>query len=179
MIAGGPRLPFSVTLLAFVLLFPGTIGPVISGFAEDSFGWRALFLVQAGIGAMLALAARRWLPRQDPDWSALRTDWVAVILLSLALATLMLVLSQGTRRFWFESEMIVWSMAACIGAVAGFAFLARFSPFRSSRRGCCSRELRHPHRAQPRVSLRPRRDLLSGAAISRGRARLPAAGWRS
>ena len=59
MVAGGPRLPFSVTLLAFVLLFPGTIGPVISGFAEDSFGWRALFLVQAGIGAMLALAARR------------------------------------------------------------------------------------------------------------------------
>ncbi len=128
MVAGGPRLPFAVTLLAFVLLFPGTIGPVISGFVEDTFGWQALFMIQAGIGATLALAARAWVPHKGPDWSALRTDWVAVVLLSLGLASLMLILSQGTRRFWFESEMIVWCTAACIGAWAGFAFLARFSP---------------------------------------------------
>jgi hypothetical protein len=36
--AGGPRLPFGVTLLAFVLVFPSAIGPVVSGFAEDSLG---------------------------------------------------------------------------------------------------------------------------------------------
>jgi DHA2 family multidrug resistance protein len=129
MVTGGPRLPFGVTLLAFVLLFPGLIGPVVAGFAEDSLGWQMLFLIQAGFGAMLALAARAWVPRQDnPDWSALKTDWIAVILLSLALAMLMLVLSQGTRRFWFESEIIVWCAAASIAAWAGFLFLVRFSP---------------------------------------------------
>jgi DHA2 family multidrug resistance protein len=128
MVASGPRLPFAVTLLAFVLLLPGTVGPVVSGFVEDSFGWQSLFLIQAGIGAMLALAARAWAPRQAPEWSALKTDWTAVTLLSLALATLTLVLSQGTRRFWFENDMIVWCTAASIGAWAGFVFLARFSP---------------------------------------------------
>ena len=129
MVTGGPRLPFGVTLLAFVLLFPSLIGPVVSGFAEDSLGWQTLFLIQAGIGATLALAARAWVPHQEhPDWSALKTDWIAVILLSLALATLMLVLSQGTRRFWFENEIIVWGAAASIAAWAGFAFLVRFSP---------------------------------------------------
>jgi DHA2 family multidrug resistance protein len=125
---GGPRLPFVVTLLAFVLLFPGTLGPVISGFVEDSLGWQALFLVQAAIGAALAFAARLYAPHKEPDWSGLKTDWIAVILLSAAVATLILVLNQGTRRFWFESDMIVWCTAACIGAWAGFAFLARFSP---------------------------------------------------
>lgn len=129
MVTGGPRLPFGVTLLAFMLLFPGSIGPVVAGFAEDSLGWQMLFLIQAGFGATLALAAWAWVPRQDdPDWSALKTDWTAVILLSLALATLMLVLSQGTRRFWFESEMIVWGTAASLAAWAGFLFLVRFSP---------------------------------------------------
>jgi MFS transporter, DHA2 family, multidrug resistance protein len=129
MVTGGPRLPFGVTLLAFVLLFPGSIGPVVAGFAEDSLGWQMLFLIQAGIGAILAMAAWAWVPRQDdPDWSALKTDWIAVILLSLALATLMLVLSQGTRRFWFESELIVWCAAASTAAWAGFLFLVRFSP---------------------------------------------------
>jgi DHA2 family multidrug resistance protein len=117
-----------VTLLAFVLLFPGTLGPVISGFVEDSLGWQALFLVQAAIGAALAFAARLYAPHKEPDWSGLKTDWIAVILLSAAVATLILVLNQGTRRFWFESDMIVWCTAACIGAWAGFAFLARFSP---------------------------------------------------
>jgi DHA2 family multidrug resistance protein len=125
---GGPRLPFVVTLLAFVLLFPATVGPVISGFVEDSFGWQALFLIQAGIGAALAFAARAGVPHKKPDWSALKTDWAAVILLSVAVATLILVFNQGTRRFWFESDLIVWCTAACIGATAGFAFLARFSP---------------------------------------------------
>jgi DHA2 family multidrug resistance protein len=125
---GGPRLPLAVTLLAFVLLFPGTVGPVISGFVEDRFGWQVLFLIQAGIGAILALAARAWVPRQESNWSALKTDWVAIVLLSLALATLTLILSQGTRRFWFENEMIIWCTAASIGAWAGFVFMARFSP---------------------------------------------------
>jgi DHA2 family multidrug resistance protein len=125
---GGPRLPFVMTLLAFVLLFPSTLGPVISGFVEDGFGWQALFLVQAGIGAALALAARAWVPRKEPDWTALKTDWAAVILLSVAVATLILVFSQGTRRFWFESDLIAWCSAACLGATGGFVFLARFSP---------------------------------------------------
>jgi DHA2 family multidrug resistance protein len=125
---GGPRLPFVVTLLAFVLLLPGTLGPVISGFVEASFGWQALFLIQTAIGAALAVAARVWVPYKEPDQSALKTDWTALILLSVAVATLILVLNQGTRRFWFASDMIVWCTAACIGAWAGFAFLARFSP---------------------------------------------------
>jgi DHA2 family multidrug resistance protein len=128
MVTGGPRLPFGMTLLAFVLLFPGSLGPVIAGVVEDSLGWQALFLIQAGIGATLALAAHAWAPHQERlDWSTMKTDWIAVILLSLALATLTLVLSQGTRLFWFENEMIFWGTAASIAAWAGFAFLVRFS----------------------------------------------------
>lgn len=129
MVTGGPRLPFGVTLLAFVLLFPGSLGPVIAGFVEDSLGWQTLFLIQAGVGVTLALAAHAWVPHQErPDWSALKTDWIAVTVLSLALATLTLVLSQGTRRFWFENETILWCAAASIATWAGFAFLVRFSP---------------------------------------------------
>ena len=156
MVTGGPRLPFGVTLLAFVLLFPGSLGPVIAGFAEDSLGWQTLFLIQAGIGATLALAAHTWAPHQErPDWSALKTDWIAVIMLSLALATLMLVLSQGTRRFWFESEIILWGTAASIAASAGFAFLVRFSPLPiMSPQAAGHAKIRHPDRTQPGVSRR-------------------------
>ncbi|MDK1373793.1 MULTISPECIES: MFS transporter [unclassified Sinorhizobium] len=128
MVAGGPRLPYAVIILAFTLLFPATAGPLISGFVEDSLGWRALFLIQAIIGALLALAARLWVPHKAPNWSALKADWVAVTLLSLALASLMLVFNQGTRRFWFENEVIVRGTLLSVAAWAGFVFAVRFSP---------------------------------------------------
>jgi DHA2 family multidrug resistance protein len=130
MTAKGPLLSPVLAVFASVLLIPSTHGPIISAFVEDKFGWHALYLVQAAIGAMLALAAVAFAPRPRPDWSALKTDWVAIFLLSTSLAAAVLVVTQGTRRFWFESAMIVWFTAASIGAMAGYVFVARFSPAR-------------------------------------------------
>jgi MFS transporter, DHA2 family, multidrug resistance protein len=124
----GQLRPVGVILLALVLVFPTTLGPVISGYVENGFGWQALFLIQAAIGVVIAISANFFAPRQGTDWSALNTDWMAVILLSVAVASAMLVVNQGTRRFWFENEIIVVFTALGIGAFAGFAFLARFSP---------------------------------------------------
>ncbi len=130
MVTGGPRLAGGATLLAFVLLFPGTLGPAVSGLIEDSLGWRSLFLIQAAIGVAVAVAAYAFAPRQRPDLTALKTDWTALVLLSIALAALILVLNEGTRRFWLESDIIVWAAAASAGALAGFVFVARFSPIK-------------------------------------------------
>lgn len=126
-VAGGPRLAYTVIVLAFSLLFSGTAGAAIAGYVSDSFGWRALFVVQAAIGVALALAARLWVPHKALNWSALKADWTSIILLSLALASLMLVLNQGTRRFWFASEIIVWGATLSAAAWAGFIFMSRSS----------------------------------------------------
>ncbi|APG95527.1 MFS transporter [Sinorhizobium americanum] len=127
MVAGGPRLAYVVVILAFALLFSGTAGAAIAGYLSDSFGWRALFAVQAAIGAALALAARLWVPHKTLNWSALKGHWTSILLLSLALASLMLVLAQGARRFWFASELIVWGTALSVAAWAGFIFVSRSS----------------------------------------------------
>ncbi|MGO4287323.1 MFS transporter [Bosea sp. TAB14] len=124
----GPRLPFGMTILAFVLLFPTTIGPIVSGFAETILGWEGLFVVQAIFGAMLIGAALTFIPRPPVNWQGLKADWAAIGLLSTALALAILVLNQGTRRFWFENDMIVWCTAAGVAAWAGFIFVLTFSP---------------------------------------------------
>src|SRR5262249_9390768 len=130
MVTGGPRLAGGSTLLAFVLLLPTTIGPVLSGLVEGSLGWRWLFLIQAAIGAGIAVAAYLFAPRQRPDLGALKTARIATLLLPMTLAALTLVLNEGTRRFWFESDIIFWAAAAAAGALAGFGFVTRFSPIR-------------------------------------------------
>ena len=43
----GPRLPFGLALLAFVLLVSVNAGPVVSGYVEAALGWRGLFLRKA------------------------------------------------------------------------------------------------------------------------------------
>ena len=137
MVMGGSRLAAGATLLAFVLLFPSAVGPVISGLIEDGLGWRSLFLIQAAIGLAAAVAAYAFAPRQPVDLKALKTDWTAIVLLSIALAALIFVLNEGTRRFWFESDIIVWSAAASAGALAGFVSSHVSRRSRSWRRICC------------------------------------------
>lgn len=127
MVAAGPRLAYTVITLAFALLFSGTAGAAIAGYVTDSFGWRSLFGVQAAIGAGLAMAARVWVPHKALNWSALKADWTSIILLSLALASLMLVLNQGARRLWLESDIIVWGAGLSAAAWAGFIFVSRSS----------------------------------------------------
>ncbi len=127
-VMGGKRLPFGLLLLSFVLLFPVTLGPIVSAYIEEGMGWRGLFGSQVLVGVAIVAAGLAFLPRQPVNWPGLKADWVAIALLSLGLALLMLVLSQGTRRFWFDSDLILWATAGGLGAWAGFIFLTIFSP---------------------------------------------------
>lgn len=127
MTTGGPRLPFGLSLLALLLLLPATWGAVLSGFLEDRLGWQALFLVQALVGAALAAASILFMPRGPIAWQALRRDWMSMFLLSLALAATLLVLGQGTRRYWLDSSIIAWSIAVAAGAWTGFLATLRRS----------------------------------------------------
>ncbi|MBU8976021.1 MFS transporter [Lysobacter sp. MMG2] len=120
----------AIALLSFVLLVSANAGPVVSGPLEAMLGWRALFLAQFWAMALLALAALRWMPVAPVNREGLRTHWPAIALFALASGALMLVLSQGARRFWLESPVIAWSLALAIGAAVGFAVVHRFSTLR-------------------------------------------------
>lgn len=126
----GSRLPLGVAWLAFALLVSVNAGPALSGPLEAAFGWRSLFLAQMWAATLLLLAALRWMPVTPFNRDGLATDWAAVTMLALSAAALMLVLSQGTRRFWLENNVVAWALVLGIGAAVGFAVLHRISPVR-------------------------------------------------
>ncbi|HEY0503064.1 MAG TPA: MFS transporter [Lysobacter sp.] len=126
----GPRLPLGVAWLAFALLVSVNAGPALSGPLEAAFGWRGLFVAQMWAAVVLLLAALRWMPAAPFNRDGLVTDWAAVAMLAAAAAALMLVLSQGTRRFWLDNDTVAWALTLGIGAAVGFAVLHRISPVR-------------------------------------------------
>ncbi len=126
---GAQRL-WGIALLAFVLLVSANTGPVVSAPLEVALGWRGLFLVPLWVATLLALAALRWMPIAPLNREGLRTGWPAIALLALACGALMLVLSQGARRFWLESDLIAWTLAIAAGATIGFAVAHRHSTLR-------------------------------------------------
>lgn len=57
------RLPMPMTVASLFVLVAAVIGFVIFGASDPLVGWRGLFLVQAALGVLMALAGLRWLPR--------------------------------------------------------------------------------------------------------------------
>ncbi len=118
----GPRVALGIALLAFVLLVSVNAGPALAGPIEAALGWRGLFVAQLWAAVLLALAGSRWMPASaSVNREALRIDWGAAALLAVAVGGLMLVFSQGTRRFWLESPMVAWTLSLSVGAWLGFA----------------------------------------------------------
>ena len=125
---GSSRLPLGLALLAFVLVLPGTVGPALAGPLVSSLGWQGLFLVQGALGTSLGMAAVIGMPRAPIAWAGLRSDWTALILLAVALAGSLLVLTQGGRHGWLGSPPMAWSLAVAVAAWTGFAISSLRAP---------------------------------------------------
>jgi hypothetical protein len=84
--------------------------------------WRPALLINAPVGALLLLGARRWLPAKEVG-DGQRLDLGGVALLAVALLALVLPLTFGREAHW---PAWVWpSLAVCGGAGVAFARLER------------------------------------------------------
>ena len=89
------------------------------------FGWRAAFYVNLPVGLVAWLLGRRVLPQTQGSGSTSSPDYPGVILLSGALALLVLAISEGPTWGWSSAGIIT-------GFVVAIALLATFL-YRSAR----------------------------------------------
>ncbi len=105
---GGGNIALGLTLLTFCQTFPANLGAVLAGWLTSlQLGWPTVYWVEMGLTAVVL--AEVWIStdQQCFDWRPLKsTDWVGYALVGPGLALLIMALSQGNRRFWFESPMI-------------------------------------------------------------------------
>jgi EmrB/QacA subfamily drug resistance transporter len=100
-------------------------GPSLGAVLITGFGWRAAFFVNLPIGLAAWLVGRTVLPSVRGDASASSPDYPGVALLAVALAALVLAISEGPSWGWTSGWVL--------GAVAGFVVLGAVFLRRSSR----------------------------------------------
>ena len=114
-----------LTLLTFCQTCPSTIGAVLAGWITESpIGWPAVYYVEAGLALVVLVEILVSTEHQCFTWKPIAgLDWFGYALLTAGLAVLLLVLTQGNRRFWFENEMITVAALVAAGLLIGFLIL--------------------------------------------------------
>ena len=96
-------------------------GPSFGSLLITGFGWRAAFVVNLPIGLVAWLVGRRVLAETIPGTSRSTPDYSGVLLLSGALAALVLAISQGPAWGW-SSGGIIGSFVGSLGLGAVFVY---------------------------------------------------------
>jgi DHA2 family multidrug resistance protein len=120
------KLPPSKQMIGFALFGLSatqapSVGPTLGGWLTDNYGWQYIFYIQIIPGAAMLLMLERGLDNEPLKLGLLRHgDWLGIALMAVGLAALEVMLEEGNRDGWFDSDFIV--RCAWIAAI----FLALF-----------------------------------------------------
>ena len=103
-----------------VVLAPA-LGPVVGGFAIDTYDWRFIFLMPVPFCLVALIGGLMFMPSAPRRARLPPFDWVGYVLLSGALALLMTGAANGVRQGWDSGEIIT---LLGVGTGLGLLFVA-------------------------------------------------------
>ena len=114
--------PVGLTIYAVSAIFAPSIGPVIGGYCNETFGWQSIFFVNVLPGAVMF--AMLWFSLEaEPRRLELlrRGDWLGIATIAIGLGSLETVLEEGEKDDWFGSQFII--RLSIVAAVALTVFI--------------------------------------------------------
>jgi DHA2 family multidrug resistance protein len=110
------------TMLAGVLaVLAPTVGPVVGGWITATYTWRWLFLINVLPGFVSAALVATLAPRAPVRLGFTRLlDFLALLLLAVALASLEIALKQAPERGW-ASGLVLGLLTLSLGSASAFA----------------------------------------------------------
>ncbi len=111
----------ALAIFGLGIMVAPVIGPALGGYLTEAYSWRTVFYINVPIGVFALLMSIGYLPKRGIK--DIKTDWVGMGLLVLAVGALQFVLDQGQMRDWFNSRVIV--VGAIIAVFASAAFFLR------------------------------------------------------
>ena len=116
----GDKRPFALAIWTIGLTCGWVFAPAIGAYLADQQTWRLIFLIMAPVGGACIVMCLVFLPKSEKD-QKLQFDWLGFFALSVALASLQIVLNRGQRLDWFDStQIVIW---AVLGVVSLYFFV--------------------------------------------------------
>jgi DHA2 family multidrug resistance protein len=116
------QLPVGMTVFGLTVLLGPLLGPVLGGWLAENINWSWCFFINLPVCLALITLLIVGLPSDKPHWSTFfKADWLGIIGLAIGLSSLTVVLEEGQREQWFESNMIV--TLSCV-SVLGMLLIA-------------------------------------------------------
>jgi len=118
-----PRdMPVGMSLFGLIVLIGPLFGPLIGGWLTENASWQWCFFINVPVAATLTLLMMLGVPHEKTNLAELtHTDWLGIAGLSAGLSSLTIILEEGQRDRWFESELIDW---LSVVMVVGFILMA-------------------------------------------------------
>jgi EmrB/QacA subfamily drug resistance transporter len=115
------RVGIAIGLISAVFGVGGGVGIVLAGVIADNLSWRWLFITGSILTALALVLVLRYVP-ESPIKTPSRIDLPGAILLSLALISLLLGLSEGSAWGWTSARVLgLFTACVVLFVVWGFA----------------------------------------------------------
>ncbi|HAT36610.1 MAG TPA: hypothetical protein DCS82_12925 [Rhodospirillaceae bacterium] len=82
------------------------IGPLVGGILTEFFDWRMVYLMNVPLAILALILIPRILPKDEPQ-EPKAFDFFGFTALSAAIVAIQILLNQGEKLDWFDSDMIV------------------------------------------------------------------------
>jgi DHA2 family multidrug resistance protein len=102
------QMPVGMTMFGLIVLLGPLLGPVLGGWLAENISWTWCFFINLPVCIALIALLIFGLPPERPQWSTFfQADWLGIVGLTIGLSSLTVLLEEGQRERWFESDMIV------------------------------------------------------------------------
>jgi DHA2 family multidrug resistance protein len=108
----------ALAIFGLGIMVAPVIGPVLGGWLTETYSWRMVFYINIPIGIFALLLSVGYLPQRPIK--DMKTDWLGMALLVVAVGALQFVLDQGQTRDWFNSKLIVVATVISVFTTAAF-----------------------------------------------------------
>ena len=95
-----------------------TLGPVLGGYLTDNFSWGWIFYVNVPIGIIATFLSWKYIKGTKTKLEG-KVDYWGILFLILGIGSLQLVLEEGERKDWFNSNFVTtFFILAIVGIIA-------------------------------------------------------------
>ncbi len=100
--------PIGLALFGLTATFAPSIGPTLGGWLTNNLSWHYIFYLNVIPGVLLIAGVWYGIKQLPPKPELIKQgDWWGILSMAIGLASLQVVLEEGSRKDWFSSSLIV------------------------------------------------------------------------